>query len=142
VNRLDPDERADGAVGWGFVTANDIDLCIEPEEVRQPDIAGYRLNRWQPAWYDTSPIPAPPNWACEIWLPGNSLAYREELLEAYFLASSRESVWTIDRETLTLKVFTRGVKRWRRVLVVDDLATTFRAPPFETIELSLGELLR
>jgi Uma2 family endonuclease len=142
VNRLDPDERADGAAGWVFVTANDIDLCIEPEEVRQPDIAGYRLHRWQPAWDDMSPIPAPPNWACEIWSSGNSLAHREELLEAYFLASAVESVWTIDRKTLTLKVFTRGTKRWRTVLVVDDLATTFRAPPFETIELSLGELLR
>ncbi|MFO0562421.1 MAG: Uma2 family endonuclease [Polyangiales bacterium] len=142
ANRLDPDESDDGADGWIFVTANDIDLCIDPEEVRQPDIAGYRAARWRAEWDDASPIPAPPNWACEIWSPGNSLTDREELLEAYFAAAEVESVWTIDRASATLKVFVRGASRWKRFLSIDDSATRFRAPPFESIELSLSELLR
>ena len=142
ANRLDADERDDGAEGWVFVTANDIDLCIEPEEVRQPDIAGFRRSRWQAEWEDTSPIPAPPNWACDIWSTGNSLTDREELLEAYFAASDVEAVWTIDRATATLEVFERGAKRWKRTLLIDDPTTRFRAAPFESIELTLHELLR
>ena len=131
-----------GVEGWHFVTATDIDLCIEPEEVRAPDIAGYRLERWAESWGDEVPIPAPPNWLCEVWSPGNSLDDREVLLDAYYAASEIEALWTIDRAATSLKVFVRDAARWRRTLVVEDMDVAFRAPPFPTIELTLRELLR
>lgn len=140
--RLSRDFSDRGAEGWHFVTATDIDLCIEPEEVRAPAIAGYRLERWAASWGNEVPIPASPNWVCEVWSPGNSVDDREALLDAYNAASEIEAVWTIDRAATSLKVFVRGAARWRRTTVVEDMDVAFRAPPFPSIELTLRELLR
>jgi Uma2 family endonuclease len=140
--RLSRDFSDRGVEGWHFITATDIDLCIDPEEVRAPDLAGYRLDRWEESWGNEVPIPAPPNWLCEVWSPGNSLDDREALLDAYYAAREIEAVWTIDRAATSLKVFVRGAARWRRTLVVEDVDVAFRAPPFPSVELTLRELLR
>jgi Uma2 family endonuclease len=138
---LDSAARLGSLTGWVFVADNDIDFQLEPEEVRAPDVAGYRRERWQASWRRAVPIPEPPDWLCEIWSPGNSHDEREELLRVYHEARVIEYVWTIDPALPALKVFRRGPKTWRRELVIDELDKAFEAPPFVGVELVLGVLL-
>jgi len=74
--------------GWEFVTDVDIDFQLDPEEVRAPDVAGFRRERWLPAWRRSVPIPEPPTWLCEIWSPSNSQQDREDLLRVYYDAGT------------------------------------------------------
>lgn len=132
---------ARSAPGWVFVADVDIEFPVEPEEVRAPDVAGYRRERWQPAWRQVVPIPAPPNWLCEVWSPGNSLTDREELMRVYYEAREVETVWTIDPALSTLKVFRREAKGWKRELVVDSFDERLSAAPFPSVSLTLAELM-
>ncbi len=139
--QLDGEARTGALAGWVFVMDVDIDFQLPTEEIRAPDVAGYRRERWLPEWRRSVPIPQPPNWLCEVWSPGNSPEDREDLMRVYFDASAVESVWTIDRALPALKVFRRGPTTWRREPVIDDLDVTFEASPFLGVELTLGMLL-
>jgi Uma2 family endonuclease len=133
--------RSGTLTGWVFVADSDIDFQLDPEEVRAPDVAGYRRERWMPEWRRTVPIPQPPNWLCEIWSPGNSQQDREDLMRVSHDASTVEYVWTIDPALPALKVFRRGPTTWRRELVIDALDVVFEAQPFPGVALTPDALL-
>lgn len=138
--QLDAAARSGTLAGSVFVVDNDIDFQLDPEEVRAPDVAAYRRERWLPEWRRSVPIPEPPNWLCELWSPSNSPQDREDLLRVYYDARTVEYVWTIDAELPALKVFRRGPTTWRRELVIDDLDTVFEAAPFVGVEITLRAL--
>jgi Uma2 family endonuclease len=138
---LDGASRTGSLADWGFLRA-DIELRHEPEEVRAPDVVGYRVSRWRDEWDDVVPIPEAPDWLCEVWSPSNTMDDREELMRVYFASPAVEYVWTIDRATETLKVFRRGATTWRRARVIEDVGEVFTAEPFAGVTMTLRGLLR
>jgi Uma2 family endonuclease len=135
TRRTNTDER------WVIVSDVDIDFQLDPEEVRAPDLAGYRASRWRDEWDETVPLPQAPDWLCEVWSPGNTQQDREDLMSVYYDSSAVEYVWTIDRALPALKVFRRGPTTWRRELVIDQFDVVFEAEPFPGVELTLDALL-
>jgi Uma2 family endonuclease len=127
---------ADRPGGWWL--ASECTIELEPHEVYQPDLAGWRRERVHrpPQGY---PVRIRPDWVCEILSPSNRRYDTVEKLRVY----QRHGVghyWLLDPDAGTLTVY-RDQGGGYLVALVAGAAERVRAEPFDAIELAIGELL-
>lgn len=106
------------------------------EDVRVPDLAGWRIERY--AAPDSGPYLVTPDWVCEVLSPGTAGTDRTEKLPLYARAGVPH-VWVIDPVAFTLELFQLSSGRYSLWLTASGNAT-IRVPPFDAIELELGLL--
>jgi Uma2 family endonuclease len=117
-------------------------LLFEPElhlqgDVVVPDIAGWRRERLPHVPPKSTLLTAPPDWACEILSPSTVRTDRTAKMRTYARHGVKH-VWLVDPSARVLEVFQLAGELWQRVAVGSDLERV-RVPPFEEVELDLGE---
>ena len=122
-----------GPGGW--------EIRVEPgirfgEEIRVPDLAGWRSERFEEP--NEGPLLVIPDWVCEIVSPSTARSDRTAKLRLYAQHGARH-YWIIDPERQTLEVYRLEGKVW-------VVAATFggdervRAEPFDAVEIELARL--
>ena len=127
------DMGINGPGGW--VIRSDVDIQFG-EEIRVPDLCGWRAERYQEP--QRGPFVVIPDWVCEVLSPGTARSDRNQKLKLYGNHGVR-FYWIIDTDIQHLEVYRLQGKVW-------VVAGTFtgdervRAEPFEAIELDLSPL--
>jgi len=107
---------SDGPGGWVILDEPEIRFG---EELRNPDLAGWRADRYEEP--DDGPYVVIPDWICEVLSPRTAQVDRGEKMPLY----ARHRV-----EHLWLALVTHGGE------------ARIRVEPFESVELDLGALWR
>ena len=106
-------------------------------EIRAPDLAGWRVERWmdQPR---RGPIRLVPDWICEVLSPSTADEDRTTKRDLYARHGVRR-LWLIDPDARTLEVHRLDPNGW---LLVSSHANDarVRAEPFDAVELDLSVL--
>jgi Uma2 family endonuclease len=117
-------------------------ILYEPElhfgkDVLVPDFAGWRRERL-PRLPPDAYLTLAPDWVCEILSPSTEALDRGKKLHRY----AREGVshaWLIEPLRQSLEVLSLVSGRWDRLAVHEGRAKV-RVPPFDSVELELGDL--
>jgi Uma2 family endonuclease len=123
-----------GPGGWLFLFEPELHLA---GEILVPDLGGWRRERL-PKVPDAPAVTLAPDCVCEILSPSTERLDRARKLPAY----ARHGVghaWLINPQARTLEVYRREGERWVLIATHADDAT-FRAEPFDAIELDLLRL--
>jgi len=128
------DFDSDGPGGW--VILDEPDLRIG-DELRSPDLAGWRVERFV-APEGSGPFTLAPDWVCEVLSPSTAKYDRGEKMPLY-ARHGVSHLWLIDPEAKTLEVYRREGELWV-VLGTHAEDAVVRVPPFDAIELALGRL--
>jgi Uma2 family endonuclease len=133
-----PFQRARGGPG-GWWILHEPELQLDPKEPIVPDRAGWRVER-MPELPDTACFTLVPDWVCEVLSRSTEKLDRDEKLP-YYAAHGVRHVWLVDPIGKHVEVHSLDgkTKRWREVRIHQGNAT-FRAEPFDAIELDLGAL--
>ncbi len=124
-----------GPGGWVILDEPDVRFG---NEIRAPDLAGWRVERYEEP--DDGPFLVVPDWICEVLSPTTTRYDRGEKLPLY--ARHRVShVWLVDPALQTLEVYRREGELWL-LLGTHSGDTKIRAEPFDALELDLGALWR
>jgi Uma2 family endonuclease len=129
------DFDADGPGGWVILVEPDVRFG---DELRAPDLAGWRLDRYREP--GRGPHVIIPNWICEVLSPSTARSDRAEKLPLY-ATHGVEHVWLIDPDAATIEIYRRQAELWLLVATHAGDAQV-RAEPFDAIELDLGALWR
>jgi Uma2 family endonuclease len=125
----------DGPGGWVILHEPELRLG---EEVRAPDLAGWRVERYEEP--EDNPITLVPDWICEVLSPTTARIDRVEKMPLY-VEHGVDHLWIIDPVMKTLEVYRREGGLWIVCSShgADDVASpeSFDAVPFE-----LGALWR
>lgn len=107
------------------------------DDIRVPDLAGWRKERWVGV-PRRGPIPVAPDWICEILSPSTERTDRTTKLAVY-AAARVGHVWLVNPETRTLEAYRLEPQGW---LLVGSHAGTerVRVEPFGAIELDLAQI--
>ncbi len=105
------------------------------EEIRVPDLAGWRKERW-PGFARTGPIVVVPDWICEVLSPGTQGRDRTSKLALYARAQVSHA-WLVDPVERTLEIYRRQENGWLLAASFKGVQRV-RAEPFEAIELDLA----
>lgn len=128
--------RRGGPPGDGWWIYGEPELHLG-DDVLVPDLAGWRVAR-MPAVPDAAHFTLPPDWVCEVLSPSTHRHDRLRKMPKYARAGVAHC-WLLDVVGQTLEVFALQGGQW--VLAATGVADDkLRAPPFEEIELDLGEL--
>jgi len=132
-----------GAFGYGIGGPGGWVILDEPrvrfaDDVRVPDLAGWRADRYQDP--EGGPYAVVPDWICEVLSPSTTAEDRAQKQPLYARAGVRH-LWLADPEARTLEVLRLEGGLW---VVVSVLAGEgrVRAEPFDAIELDLGAVWR
>ncbi len=120
-----------GPGGWVIVDEPRVSLV---EDIRVPDLAGWRTERYTRP--DEGPYRVVPDWICEVLSPRTAILDRTEKLPLYARAGVA-CVWLIDPVGCTLEVYRRQADGYLLALTARGNAT-LRITPFDAIELELG----
>ena len=125
----------DGPGGWVFLDEPELRLG---DEIRCPDLAGWRLERYEEP--EDNPITLVPDWIGEVLPPTTARIDRAEKMPLY-AEHGVAHLWIIDPMMKTLEIYRREGPLW---LVVenhggDDVVS---AEPFAAAPLDLGALWR
>lgn len=128
--------RGEGRPG-GWWIGPEVTIELEPGEVYQPDIAGWRMERL-PVLSDEWPMRVTPDWVCEILSPSTARLDLGPKQQAYHRARVGH-YWVADPIHCTIAVYRRQADGYMLALAagLDDIV---RAEPFESIEINLGEI--
>jgi Uma2 family endonuclease len=121
--------------GWWLLTECTIEL--EPHEIYQPDLSGWRRERVAAAPRE-HPVRLRPDWVCEILSPSNRRHDTIDKLRVY-QRSGIAHYWLIDPEAGSLTVF-RNQDGAFIVALAAGREERVRAEPFDAVEMSVGEL--
>ena len=126
----------DGRAGWWILTEPTIEF--DPENVLQPDIAGWRRDR-HPASPRGYPVTALPDWICEVVSPTSRARDLKDKPRLYHRCGIPH-YWILDPDLCFLTVY-----RWTDAGYLLVLTATaeerVRAEPFDAVELWVGALL-
>lgn len=126
---------SDGPGGWVILDEPEIRFG---EELRNPDLAGWRADRYEEP--DDGPYVVIPDWICEVLSPRTAQVDRGEKMPLY--ARHRvEHLWLVDPDAKTLEVYRPEGELWL-ALVTHGGEARIRVEPFESVELDLGALWR
>jgi len=117
-------------------------LLVEPrirfgEEIRVPDLAGWRRERWRDI-PRRGPIPIAPDWVCEVLSAATETEDRTRKMPLYARAAVPH-IWLVNPDARTLEVYRRTEGRWLLVASHAEDARV-RAEPFDAIEFDLSLL--
>ncbi len=132
-----------GAFGMGIGGPGGWVILGEPrvrfgEELRVPDLAGWRTERYVEP--ERGPYVVAPDWICEIWSPSTTAVDRGEKQPLYARAGVSH-LWLMDPIAQTLEVLRLQADLWV-VAAVFTGASLIRAEPFDAIELDLAKVWR
>ena len=123
-----------GPGGWIFL---DEPRLRFDAEIRVPDLAGWRKERWmdQPK---RGPLSLVPDWICEVLSPGTESEDRTTKRDLYARHKVRH-LWLLDPEERTLEVYRLEERGW---LLTSSHANQdrARAEPFDAVEIDLSLL--
>jgi Uma2 family endonuclease len=125
---------AGGPGGWVFLAEPYIRFG---EDVREPDLAGWRRERWV-GIPRRGPIPVMPDWICEVLSRSTAADDRTVKMPLYAHAQVGH-LWLLDPDPATLEVYRREAQGW---LLLSSYARPGRvdAEPFDAVELDLTPL--
>lgn len=125
----------DGPGGWVIFDEPELRLG---DEVRAPDLAGWRLERYEEP--EDNPITLVPDWICEVLSPTTARVDRVEKMPLY-AKHGVSHLWIVDPAVKTLEVFRREESLWVVVSThgEDELATP---EPFGAVPFDVGALWR
>jgi Uma2 family endonuclease len=123
-----------GPGGWVIVDEPRIRFG---EEIRVPDLAGSRRERYAAA--ATGPITVIPDWVCEILSPSTESDDRGPKMDLYGRAGVGH-VWLVSWLARTVEVYRRETQGWLRVATFVGDTHDARAEPFDAVELDLAHL--
>jgi Uma2 family endonuclease len=106
------------------------------EEIRVPDLAGWRRERYHSPV--TGPMMVIPDWICEVLSPSTEADDRGPRMDLFRRAFVRH-VWLIGWMARTLEVYRNDPAGWLRVATFTGDGRV-RAEPFDAIELDLAQL--
>jgi Uma2 family endonuclease len=106
------------------------------EEIRVPDLAGWRRERYSAP--PSGPLTVIPDWTCEILSPATESDDRGAKMDLYRTAGVRH-VWLVGWIARTLEVYRAEASGWLRVATFTG-DSRVRAEPFDAIELDLSLL--
>ena len=123
-----------GGAGWI--------ILFEPriafrEEIRVPDIAGWRRERYA-GKQAAGPIRIAPDWLCEILSPSTADIDRGVKMDLYHRAGVAH-LWLVDPDTRALEVYRRHELGWLRIAAHVGNVTP-AVEPFEAVALDLPRL--
>ena len=125
----------DGPGGW--VILHEPELRLE-DEIRAPDLAGWRLERYVEP--EDNPITLVPDWVCEVLSPTTAKFDRSEKMPLYARCGVGH-LWIVDPAMKTLEVYRSEGKGW--VVVSSHGDDDQIAPePFDAVPFDLGSLWR
>jgi Uma2 family endonuclease len=124
-----------GPGGWVILDEPELRLG---DEIRTPDLAGWRAERYDEP--EDNPITLVPDWICEILSPTTARVDRAEKMPLY----ARHGVghlWIVDPMGRTLEIYRRAGSQW--VVVSSHGAEDQVQPePFDSVPFDLGALWR
>lgn len=124
-----------GPGGWWFLS--DVDVRLAAHEVVRPDAAGWRRERLPSPW-NMRPIDVVPDWIAEVLSPFGIERDRVIKMELYARCGV-PFYWIVDPVARVLEVYALERGRWM-VAGTFDRTAVVRIPPFEAIEVVVGEL--
>ncbi|MBO6938696.1 MAG: Uma2 family endonuclease [Deltaproteobacteria bacterium] len=125
----------DGPGGWVILDEPELRFG---DEIRIPDLAGWRVERYREP--EDNPIELVPDWICEILSPSTARSDRKEKMPLYATAGVGH-LWIIDPALHTLEVYRREGELW---VVAGNYEgeDQVSAEPFTEAALDLGALWR
>lgn len=125
----------EGPGGWVILDEPELRLG---DEIRAPDLAGWRVERYEEP--EDNPIRLVPDWICEVLSPTTARADRAEKMPLY-AEHGVNHLWIIDPVMKTLEVYRREGTLWvvSSTHGEDDLVS---AEPFREAALELAALWR
>lgn len=129
------DDDTNGPEGWWILL--EMDVRFDAHNIVRPDLSGWRRPRLPDPW-DTRPIDVVPDWICEVLSPSTEKLDRVRKQQLY----ARHGVpyyWIVNPEARTLEAYVLDGANWRVAGAYDD-ADVARIPPFDAIELPVGQL--
>ena len=119
-----------GPGGWVILAEPGI---VFGDDLRAPDLAGWRTARW-PRTQVRGPFEVVPDWVCEVLSPRTRRTDRVEKMPLY-AAHGVSHAWLIEPEARTLEVYRREGAQWLQLGVYSS--GEVRAEPFDAVPLSL-----
>jgi len=135
AEELGPLKRRSGPGGWWIFT--EVSVAYETHQCPSHDLASWRKERHPKR--PSGVVEVAPDWVCEIVSPGHE---RKDTL-TLFLLLQRHRVpyyWLIWPEDRTLIAYTLDDGQYRICATVTE-PSRVRVPPFDEIELDLGDIL-
>lgn len=124
-----------GPGGWVILDEPELRLG---DELRAPDLAGWRVERYEEP--EENPITLVPDWICEVLSPTTARVDRAEKMPLY-ANHGVGHLWIVDPLAQTLEVYRREGKQW--VVVASYGADDQVQPePFDAVPFDLGALWR
>jgi Uma2 family endonuclease len=128
-------DTAEGPGGW--VILDEPELVLG-EEVRCPDLAGWRIERYEEP--EDNPIALVPDWICEVLSPSTARSDRVEKMPLY-ANHGVGHLWLVDPVAQTLEVYRREGTLWI-VASTHGADAQIRPEPFGAIPFDLAALFR
>jgi Uma2 family endonuclease len=130
--------RADGPdLGDGWWISVEPAIRLAPHSIVGPDLAGWRRSRL-PELPDDWPLDVRPDWVCEVLSPGTARYDRSTKANLY-AAAGIPWYWLVDPGERLVEVLQLDGDKWRiHGCFGDD--QTLRLPPFEALEIAVGQL--
>jgi len=125
----------EGPGGWVILDEPELRLG---EQLRAPDLAGWRVERYEEP--SDNPITLVPDWICEILSPTTARSDRAEKMPLY-AEHGVHHLWIVDPIGKTLEAYRREGSLWV-VSSTHGENDQVRAEPFGTVALDLGALWR
>jgi Uma2 family endonuclease len=136
--------RLSNVFGWdtqagpgGWVILDEPELLFG-EDVRCPDLAGWRVERYEEP--EDNPITLVPDWICEVLSPSTARSDRVEKMPL-FAEHGVGHLWLIDPIAETLEVYRREGSLWV-VASTHGADPQARPEPFGALPLDLDSLFR
>ncbi|MBN1610712.1 MAG: Uma2 family endonuclease [Polyangiaceae bacterium] len=124
-----------GPGGWVILDEPELRLG---DEIRAPDLAGWRAERYEEP--EDNPITLVPDWVCEVLSPTTARVDRAEKMPLY----ARHGVghlWIVDPSAQTLEVYRRAGNQWLAVSC-HGAEDQVQPEPFDSVPFDLGVLWR
>lgn len=131
---FDDDDAHGGPGGWWIFL--EVDVALSQHDIVRPDLSGWR--RAHLPRPDQRPIPARPDWVCEVLSPSSA---RHDLVTKRRLYAKHgvPHYWLVDPVARTLAALELRGEQWVELGVFSDQDSA-SIPPFEAIELPVGRL--
>lgn len=122
--------------GWWIIDEPELHLRLDLR-VTVPDVAGWRRERMPNPPRDTHKMTVVPDWVCEVLSP-SSRGFDSVIKMNAYADAGVEWAWLVEPADMHVDVFRREGKGWEQIASAEG-SVVVRLPPFDAVELDLGE---